>query len=651
MNRRPDCSGDSWDLDNLRNSGRRRVNKNDPEFDRGPVDSEGRLFDSTFGRKTDPHRLTAFDLAKMQEAMAARRPAEETTRTRATVSSTGPSGSASVDISSKMSLLKDSDFHLPTTEKLLVEIQNAYFDISRLEEKCTLSFKQAELRYGTEFNAEMYGDLYTCQVKLMNKYFDFMFLAYHPSGDSVTRGLVKRYKIPLRMWNKGIFKFLDILRSKLPDSKELIAKFIFHCFHLLSMLVEPPYESRHMWLEALGDIARFSMAVGDISNCDWRVISQYWYLQATNKSPGVGRLYHHCAVVCIYRLESLYYFCKSLTVLQPFAPSREIILSLFDSNKGEVNTPVASFITLHEINITQADSRRHELPELLSQVALGIQKDTEFRSRAALLAVCNISAIIGYGSSTNPYIKYFNGLLYDSELTEEAAMHDGNNDDSRSFGHFYVSKQVAFEILRSYISADHEDSVSHLIIWLHFLNELSDNQRLTHELVKDPMFPAQELVDYLNVVLQESISIIYKDTEEAAAAADETVWQRMIAWFASVGQRPHGMDRVESLNAKQNEQDIHNHYPLLRQRPLPEELLLYGLIWARKFSVSPMAAAYELPTNDELYPGCSNDPAYSPIRKVRLVRLAMDLTRSSTWIEFNESGFLLRLKFRLDDFV
>jgi hypothetical protein len=122
------------------------------------------------------------------------------------------------------------------------------------------------------------------------------------------------------------------------------------------------------WIECLGDLGRYRMAFEDDDIHDrevWANVSRSWYSKAADKTPYIGRLYHHLAILAKPNiLEQLFYYCKSLGVTNPFHPARESILTLFDPIFSTDNvTPKSTlvdtrFIQLHGINFTHIDLER-----------------------------------------------------------------------------------------------------------------------------------------------------------------------------------------------------------------------------------------------------------------------------------------------------
>ena len=110
-------------------------------------------------------------------------------------------------------------------------------------------------------------------------------------------------------------------------------------------------------MECLGDLGRYRMGIDDYDREVWASVSGSWYSKAADKTPHVGRLYHHLAILAEPKvLDQLFYYCKSLGVTGPFHPARESILTLFDPifsmDNAAPQSVVTGFIRLHGLNFT-----------------------------------------------------------------------------------------------------------------------------------------------------------------------------------------------------------------------------------------------------------------------------------------------------------
>jgi hypothetical protein len=63
----------------------------------------------------------------------------------------------------------------------------------------------------------------------------------------------------------------------------------------------------------------------------WAGVARFWYSKAADRSPDVGRLYHHLAILARPNaLQQLYLYSRSLISTQVFQSARDSILTLFN---------------------------------------------------------------------------------------------------------------------------------------------------------------------------------------------------------------------------------------------------------------------------------------------------------------------------------
>lgn len=228
---------------------------------------------------------------------------------------------------------------------------------------------------------------------------EFLVRVFDPLVPSSLHQLTVRYNIPSRLWQSGFHLILERLRlawmSNQPTALDLLTDLVYDAYKYYTDLLEDQSLAnfRTAWIEALGDLARYRMAIathqaneaktrpvpvessaardrddGDGSsgasigaevaqNWDvedketWRTTARDWYTMGITDKPGEGRLHHHLALLArdVRGLEprALHHFTKryvspmtrrqvlrltlSLTVTHEFESSRESILPLFDS--------------------------------------------------------------------------------------------------------------------------------------------------------------------------------------------------------------------------------------------------------------------------------------------------------------------------------
>ncbi|KAJ6159376.1 hypothetical protein N7497_003913 [Penicillium chrysogenum] len=74
--------------------------------------------------------------------------------------------------------------------------------------------------------------------------------------------------MPARMWRYGVFSFLELLRQKLPGSIEYMLDFIYLSYSMITLLLESVTDFRDTWIECLGDLARYRIAVEEFDKRD-----------------------------------------------------------------------------------------------------------------------------------------------------------------------------------------------------------------------------------------------------------------------------------------------------------------------------------------------------------------------------------------------
>ncbi|CCX31086.1 Similar to Telomerase-binding protein EST1A; acc. no. Q5RAK6 [Pyronema omphalodes CBS 100304] len=171
------------------------------------------------------------------------------------------------------------------------------------------------------------------------------------------------------------------------------------------------------WIECLGDLGRYRMAIEDDDVRDreiWKNCARFWYTKAADKTPNVGRLYHHLAILALPNIvKQLFLYCKSLAVVSPFHSSRVSILTvfhpLFNHTVLESNKPTMDsiFIQIHAIMFTHVNFEKFDslVADLTKLVQYHIEHpfiehpyEDQWRVRSFYLSICNITALYDYGA-------------------------------------------------------------------------------------------------------------------------------------------------------------------------------------------------------------------------------------------------------------
>ena len=223
-------------------------------------------------------------------------------------------------------------------EQLATEVKSIYNGIAVIESKCRhvdqVQSNAIKAGLPCDLKPEHWQALIGVHRSLLHEHHDFFLASQHPSASPAIKRLAEKYSMPARFWRHGIHSFLEILRHRLPESHEYMLAFLCQAYHMLSLLYETvrPFEST--WIECLGDAARYRMAIEDQDVRDreiWTGVARYWYGKAADRSPRVGRLYHHLAILSRPNvLRRLYFYSRSLASVQPFPSAKDSIVALFD---------------------------------------------------------------------------------------------------------------------------------------------------------------------------------------------------------------------------------------------------------------------------------------------------------------------------------
>jgi hypothetical protein len=206
----------------------------------------------------------------------------------------------SVDNPSTMVMIKELDTRPISLHQLVSEVECIYAGLIILEEKCIeLEDTQSS---DTKFSSEQWQELIKLHCTLLHEYHDFFLASQHPSASPQLRELATKYNIPARMWRHGIHSLLKRLRHKLPETLEYMLNFIYLSYTITALLYETVPTFENTWIECLGDLGRYRLAIedGDILDREvWTGLSKSWYRKASKKSPLTVRFYYHRAKITL----------------------------------------------------------------------------------------------------------------------------------------------------------------------------------------------------------------------------------------------------------------------------------------------------------------------------------------------------------------
>ncbi|WWD17242.1 hypothetical protein CI109_101680 [Kwoniella shandongensis] len=304
-------------------------------------------------------------------------------------------------------------------------------------------------------DAAAWVDLIAKHKRLAEMHDHFLVTLYDPLVPSSYHQLSVKYNIPSRLWQTGFHLILERLRhawmSNQPTALDLLTDVVYDAYRFYTELLENQalVYFRTAWIEALGDLARYRMAIAshvsegsstqsekihkigriDVDDDDeldmppvpsgasigaevaqswdvedketWRTTARDWYTMGITEKPGEGRLHHHLALLCRdvkgQEVRALHHFVKSLTVTHEFATSRESILPLFDSAlQSQRSLPEATamdlFIRLHGMLFTKI--QLDDFPPVLSRYMERLEEDASLDGISRKVTISQVDWMI-----------------------------------------------------------------------------------------------------------------------------------------------------------------------------------------------------------------------------------------------------------------
>ncbi|KPA39429.1 hypothetical protein FLAG1_07705 [Fusarium langsethiae] len=323
-----------------------------------------------------------------------------------------PPPSINDDDSSRM--MRQPETRPISQDQLVAEVKGIYAGLVMVETKCIEvdNAQSSNTDANSKLNNEQWQALIALHRTLLHEHHDFFLASQHPSASQALRRLASKYAMPARMWRHGIHSFLELLRHRLPASLEHMLTFLYLAYSMMALLFETVPAFEDTWIECLGDLGRYRMAIEDDDIRDrevWTGVSRHWYSKASEKSPRTGRLYHHLAILARPNaLQQLYFYTKSLCVPIPFSSARESIMTLFDPVLNNCPTRLsqidASFVRAHGILFSGKswDQLQDTMNGFNKQLDGHIARSTKRWLEAGYyIAISLACSLLGYGAESN----------------------------------------------------------------------------------------------------------------------------------------------------------------------------------------------------------------------------------------------------------
>jgi hypothetical protein len=504
-----------------------------------------------------------------------------------------------------LTIIREPETRPISQEQLVAEVKGIYAGLVMVEAKCIeVDNKQAALTQSDpasppKLNNEQWQALIALHRTLLHEHHDFFLASQHPSASPALRRLASKYAMPARMWRHGIHSFLELLRHRLPASLDHMLAFIYLAYSMMALLYETVPAFEDTWIECLGDLGRYRMAIedDDIRDRDvWTGVARHWYSKASDNAPNTGRLYHHLAILARPNaLLQLFYYSKSLCVSVPFSSARDSILTLFDpvlnevSGQGQYRLPPfdTAFVKAHGLLFTNKNMEKFQpvVVDFLDLLDSHIGRVTrKFMEQGYYIAITNTIAMLGYGSPDNPLMKAIGDAS--QETNDDKAP---ETVDEKAMKSFLSAEHLATEVLTIVLKRTGDPNVlSFIHVTLVFMYFMSSRPRAMGYL--EARFPWQLLTEVLN---------------------------QFLASFSS-------LDRIEDPAFPL---PIKDHI-----RPLIEDFAMRGLIYADGKYYPETWFTDDKLDDEERYLEVAS---MVDVRKERILWLAHHISRAGSWISYD----------------
>ncbi|OIW31112.1 hypothetical protein CONLIGDRAFT_573632 [Coniochaeta ligniaria NRRL 30616] len=369
---------------------------------------------------TEPQRLRLPDRANIAVAHRARVPNQPPRNHPphgggggSAQSAYGPPGEDTTSV-----LIKQPETRPISQEQLVAEVKGIYAGLIMVETKCIEvdNAQNAQTDNNNKLNHEQWQALIALHRTLLHEHHDFFLASQHPSAAPALRRLATKYAMPARMWRHGIHSFLELLRHRLPASLEHMLTFIYLAYSMMALLYETVPAFEDTWIECLGDLGRYRMAIedDDIRHREvWTAVSRNWYSKASDKAPTTGRLYHHLAILARPNgFQQLFYYTKSLCVAIQFDSARESIMTLLDPVMALSPHHIArlvptelEFVRCHGILFSKKFPEKYEASadEFINTLDNFIARNTRrFLEQGYWMGIATCCSIASYGDEKGP---------------------------------------------------------------------------------------------------------------------------------------------------------------------------------------------------------------------------------------------------------
>jgi len=513
-------------------------------------------------------------------------------------------------------LLLQPDSRPISQEQLASEVKSIYAGLSMVETKC-IHVDRAQTTAAQNSDTKLASDYWQALIALhrtlLHEHHDFFLASQHPSASPALRRVAAEYSMPTRMWKHGIHSFLELLQMRLPDSIDYMLAFIYLAYEMMALLYEtvPAFEDR--WIECLGDLGRYRMAIEDVRHREtWAGVARSWYTKAADKNPTVGRFYHHIAITERPRaFDQMYYYSRSFTSVELFQSARESILTLFNPIPGRADATFthilaidSSFIKAHSVQFektrTEEERRKETLTvdfpsakaEFIGNLDNHIGRvTTKWNKWGYYIAVTNITGWFEYGLEKSIFRQIFLHQISSKQQDSDQSDFGSKPRSASAADQQNVEPKLNEQDILKALEGDDKGEAK-VEPWAKG-GMIPDAILITYETFAVVLrrIGDKNVLPHVHVMLAFLLSIVSKEPISEKLIPDlieDAPWTELVAFLnALVKTENQIQSQTQSQTPDIDTLFASSPFPAEGERkdepPLPEDYLMRGLIWAHDY--------------------------------------------------------------------
>ncbi|KAK8139948.1 hypothetical protein PG984_000014 [Apiospora sp. TS-2023a] len=516
---------------------------------------------------------------------------------------------------SRLEVCDEDDTYIPQLKtkpidhlQLVAEVKGIYAGLVMVESKCIEVDNAQNTQKDAKLNNEQWQALIALHRTLLHEHHDFFLASQHPTASSSLKRLGAKYYMPGRMWKHGIHAFLELLRGRLPASLEHMLTFIYLAYSMVALLYETVPAFATTWMECLGDLGRYRMAIEDDDVRDrevWTSVSRRWYSKASDVVPGTGRLYHHLAILGRPNvLQQLYFYSKAISAPDPFwnketqrSTALESIKTLFDpllrsANQSPQLLPIeGALVKAHGLLFYGDISTEYRavVAEFVDNLDNHISRTTRrWMESGYYIAISNCCALLSWGKDSFVYQTIRPKRLKESDT-------------------LFNARQIPDPSEQR--NATRLEETRHLVEGTYgkVFSRLADPNTLP--------FLHSTLVFYRFLISYPSAMDLLEETFP---------WKMVSMLLNALLSSCRGYERIQSSEFPRPVRQL--------PRPLPEDFALRGLLWADKYFPSDWFSNDKIDDDEKHLEVAS----MTDERKERILWLGVSIARHDKWLLYDE---------------